>query len=526
MVALNSPHQIIMSDSRFHELLQCSANEMIGRSLHFCMGPLTDFAKIDAAIQNSCQGISATIHVVLYNRHGETRNTVISCSPFLGHAEEQIGCIMDIENSAAITIPKAISESSYAKALISAQQPCMVQLINDAFTSVFGFTSAQMVGRSLRNIQGPRADVGHFDAMTKWASTGRASSGKLWLSSSACFEFHATISILPIVDTQSDCISNLMVLFDCPDASSEGGIEPSGSGGGAILQPNFAALSAQQLWQTDEALAAAMEHRSPSSCSLVSSHAIPESETHSTGYYLEAPGSRVGDCRLVRYAADISPADRAPALCPPTRSPSESLSTCCWPNLPGPRSPPRCATIRRRLVLACDADDDSGGGPRPASITLELLESMADLTIVAAAQRIRVSTTSLKKACRKLGVERWPYRSDRPPPAAAMCRAKATAYLRRLHRKYGGAEPRLLTQGRSPGPASEASPSSVSSDGPEPEDGRGGASGDSEQEAGCADGCWQQSEEEGRGGEGGRGCWGSVGSASPSDLALEVISTG
>ena len=107
---------------------------------------------------------------------------------------------------------------------------------------------------------------------------------------------------------------------------------------------------------------------------------------------------------------------------------------------------------------------------------------MADLTIVAAAQRIRVSTTSLKKACRKLGVERWPYRKDRPAAAAGAGAAPAPrdfdeAYVRKLHRKYGGAGSRR--SGRPAGGVgaggiarleSAASLSSVTSEGTEPED--------------------------------------------------------
>jgi hypothetical protein len=71
-------------------------------------------------------------------------------------------------------------------------------------------------------------------------------------------------------------------------------------------------------------------------------------------------------------------------------------------------------------------------------ITLELLEDMSELTIAAAASRLRVSTTSLKKACRKLGVDRWPYRLEpavaAPPPPAPVDFDEA--YVRRLHRKY------------------------------------------------------------------------------------------
>jgi hypothetical protein len=53
---------------------------------------------------------------------------------------------------------------------------------------------------------------------------------------------------------------------------------------------------------------------------------------------------------------------------------------------------------------------------------------------------LRVSTTSLKKVCRKLGIDRWPYR---PGPVGGCCGARDfdEAYVRRPRSKYGAATP-------------------------------------------------------------------------------------
>jgi hypothetical protein len=85
---------------------------------------------------------------------------------------------------------------------------------------------------------------------------------------------------------------------------------------------------------------------------------------------------------------------------------------------------PSCSKILRRRRPG-EAETDADGAVRRASITLERLEGMADLTLVAAAAALRVATTSLKKACRKLGVDHWPYRKDLPLAGAASAAAEA-----------------------------------------------------------------------------------------------------
>jgi hypothetical protein len=45
----------------------------------------------------------------------------------------------------------------------------------------------------------------------------------------------------------------------------------------------------------------------------------------------------------------------------------------------------------------------------PVSITLEILEQLASLSLPIAASKLGISATAMKNACRKLGISRWPY---------------------------------------------------------------------------------------------------------------------
>ena len=52
----------------------------------------------------------------------------------------------------------------------------------------------------------------------------------------------------------------------------------------------------------------------------------------------------------------------------------------------------------------------------PVNITLETLRTFADVPLSKAATHLGISPTAMKKACRKLGVTRWPYKSTSAPP--------------------------------------------------------------------------------------------------------------
>ena len=95
---------------------------------------------------------------------------------------------------------------------------------------------------------------------------------------------------------------------------------------------------------------------------------------------------------------------------------------------------------------------------KPVKIALDLLEQLSCLSLSQAADTLGISSTAMKKSCRKLGVTRWPYRSDQP--SGGQCHID-DAYVRKIQRKYAasvkkgscGAAMSLLRHGAARGAA-------------------------------------------------------------------------
>ncbi|EKX42822.1 hypothetical protein GUITHDRAFT_111192 [Guillardia theta CCMP2712] len=71
----------------------------------------------------------------------------------------------------------------------------------------------------------------------------------------------------------------------------------------------------------------------------------------------------------------------------------------------------------RVIVAPRSRPDGIDGPPIEVSIDLQVLEPLYCMRQEEAAERLGVCLTSLKSACRKLGVMRWPYKKGGPSSA-------------------------------------------------------------------------------------------------------------
>ena len=53
VVSLEPPHQVLMNDSGLESLLNYATDAIMGRSIKFMIGPLSDLAMLQAAIKNA-----------------------------------------------------------------------------------------------------------------------------------------------------------------------------------------------------------------------------------------------------------------------------------------------------------------------------------------------------------------------------------------------------------------------------------------------------------------------------------------
>ena len=139
----------------------------------------------------------------------------------------------------------------------------------------------------------------------------------------------------------------------------------------------------------------------------------------------------------------------------PSTEPSSPDGSYCSPYAsesdrpgPGARGQPSGVRVFPRRKRGLDPESPIAA----VTVSLEAIRALQDLPVTDAAGRLGISATAFKKACRKLGIERWTYRRVPGPPTDEPAPVTAAR--------------RLLDSPTSPPPWT-ASPSSPVADGPE-----------------------------------------------------------
>jgi hypothetical protein len=302
-----------------------------------------------------------------------------------------------------------------------------------------------MLGRSLYVLNGPNAQCARWSSLFQMACSGQKSQDRL----------------LVLANPATDTLTERLVFVTCTPVAASGGSQ-----------------SLSHILVTFEY---AHEEFPASSNGIAALAEISRSEpTHMDPYASNDPHPL--------YCPSVSPYpvqcpnlsnDNAPFRCPPA-CPSSTAAAPAPPIAPlTSRLPTPCsesgAAIRPRPRGGTGASGVGAGGG-PVVITLEVLRGLDDIPLYRAAALLGVSPSSLKNACRRLGLRRWAdsraaaraaAAGESSPSASAVSAAAGrgaldVAYARRLYRKYAarGAGAGAARRAGS-APAAHAAPTSV-----------------------------------------------------------------
>ena len=353
VVSLEPPHQVLMNDSGLESLLNYATDAIMGRSIKFMMGPLSDLAMLQAAIKNAGYSKSTSIHLALYSSDGCCTNLSVTCSPYHNAFGALVGCHILLEPSHAVSMNTALEYSPSAKVLVSAQAPYLIQAVNEEFTRVFGIGHSQAAGRSLRIIQGPRTDSSRWHALLETACSGFMAQGCISSCASNCIEFESDVCVFPVAD-QNSKIESLIIYFAARTPSRESGM---------ALDSRAMPFSADVPFSADTFK---REDHSGWENSRFSYHSV-QSGVH----WPRSLSESFADSMSMH--AVVSPAD-SPQLTVGREAITPPLASLT-------------IVPRRRSGSA----PYPSGTPSAVSVTLDLLESLADQSITTAAARIRIS---------------------------------------------------------------------------------------------------------------------------------------
>ena len=493
VLGVTAPYKIMDASDDLLDLFQLSAAQCIGRNVGVLSGPDTNTQTFGELMKAVGMGKRARAVLMLYSCSGAGERFCVSAQPYFAPSGELTNALLEMEPCKAPTLKMAAQDDGRAKAIVEASHPFRAVFCSPEFEALYGLAEPMVLGRTLNLIHGPTTDQRTWMQVLTAATQGTPGNVQLVTATSDCREVEVKIEVQPIVNA-AGYISHLLITFLRlrpyrhslpPHHDIEYGLHQCGrQNSSAWDMPSPATIPDSklpgdgQLWAVPQ---------------LMSSSAIAAAPRSTwSGYKVEQMDM------MSRQKGIISPAhDREPFAPPAHRRDAElpcvilpqtqqklpdilENTRCCHklesshfdfdfadPSYAMP-PPPLQLEAQHSNLLAQDPQPDCGRPPAPrvqgvstviprrkagqaggdvaspVSITIETLERYSSVPLSKAAILLGISSTAMKKACRKLGVTRWPYSTHSraklppPPPKSSLTMQVDSAYVRKLFRKYSG----------------------------------------------------------------------------------------
>ena len=450
IVSLEKPFRIIASKGNSSGVLGYSDDEVRGQPLEIFHGPGTRCFLLQCAIENASLAETTRIDLVLCDKWGRSRAVDATFSPFTGGDGITLGCLVSFDATEAIALAEAFDDALNPgpKAIVSAEHPHMVEMVNENLTKFLGFSHNQSAGRGLVGLVcSPRTPPARLYSLIATAAAGRSSRDSLYLRTSAASDLLADACFTPVLDPVSGHIKHVLARFaPCEmivlggadsettlpsPATCAGGPSPfsldehaspylwggGGGGGGGGDDDRCASSASPSPAAADLGGGASPLPTTPRPHSAGPMDVKGEEEAAAAAGPRPRPGhaaaAAASDHPYVRPdRGGVRPRPHGPRRpagdrdAPKSSSPSPSSSSSSSQGGGATIFPRRKAGEKVRPGAALR-------GEGPIVVTLELLTSLEQFPLNKAAERIGLSATALKNACRKLGVRQWNYRRNR-----------------------------------------------------------------------------------------------------------------
>jgi hypothetical protein len=394
IVSAENPFHILATETGFNDLLGHPTDELRYQTIHALTGPLTDIVLLQSSIEKTAVGHSSKVQLVIYDRLGRGARMMLQF--FQNQSSETPEstslCVITFETSDAILLKEAVTGRRCAQTVVSAEWPHRVRFVSDGFTTAFRYTPSQTLGSNISIIRGPGTDVHSWCTLLQTAVNGRMATANLCLRTGEGIDVDTLVCCIPAVEALNGPVTHLLVQLQ------------------TLAPDDVAAL--------DQIKAPAVQYETYSaSCS-------------------EQGSTRSQSPEFCSSTAAESPADGALDTPPPPRIPASEAHEAAAAAEAAALNGGGDATddsVRLRIHTRRKANEAAGSTrtrtpSRPLTLTRALLDALAAAhPLRRAAARLGMSQTSLKAACRKLGVSSWPRRRGPDYRAAA-----AVALVRKL----------------------------------------------------------------------------------------------
>jgi len=409
-ISTAAPHRINYASTEWLDLFQFSREEIAGRTLRIVFGPCTCLKELQRVIETAAHGKEAQATLTCYSSAGQGKNVAIKASPI---GMDGSACNLTMILSDAISFKDASMAEDAPRAIIALGQRQVVEFVNSRFTYEFGIP-ASMAFKALRMIQGPRTDAAQFIQAMNETKAGFVQRLQTYVYTSECRESLCDVQLQPLLGNNGEISHLVAIFFPLEEFTTAPADFPSAHQSAQVFSAEPAMLPAKSCWEPTAATATD-PYQLP---------AIPESP----------PGHNHERGSSVPLAFDFGAFQEALV---PFETPSSGAS----PSEESPSPAGEAATAsgsvpRTSLKLVPRKKRDFSGKSSGAfELTTEKLKEMGRISMKQAAAELGIAPSTLKKACRKLGVERWPHGSHGGSKSKGSMDYDGS-YVRRLFAKY------------------------------------------------------------------------------------------
>ncbi|EKX35143.1 hypothetical protein GUITHDRAFT_166073 [Guillardia theta CCMP2712] len=194
------PYNFLDASSEWSEMFRWSKDALIGRSLSTLQGPMTNVQMLRNTMQ-ACRDSpqqSCTCLLTMYDSFGETKD----CCLEISYIENKQGAIFVIFFDPADSTTQPLQKDS---SIAVVQGSCLprIRYVDPCFNNIFGFDGAQVTGRTVNFLCGPKTDRSSLMSVFKLLSQS-SDVTRLTLYSAQCSEVKVTVKVDKFVTNSSE----------------------------------------------------------------------------------------------------------------------------------------------------------------------------------------------------------------------------------------------------------------------------------------------------------------------------------
>mmetsp|Transcript_38767 Transcript_38767/g.91543 ORF Transcript_38767/g.91543 Transcript_38767/m.91543 type:complete len:542 (-) Transcript_38767:62-1687(-) len=415
-VSTAAPHRISFASNEWLDLFQFSREEMAGRSLRIVFGPCTIMKELQRVIDTARDGKEAQGTIIAYSSSGQGKVVVVKSSPL---GSDGASCKLTMLLSDAISFKDASMVEDAPRAIISLGQRPVVEYVNARFAFDFGVPGT-MAAKALRMIQGPRTDTSSFMQAMCETKTGFVQSVQTYVYSSECKETLCEVRFQPLLGNDG-VISHLLAVFMAVEEFEQ-------------CYSNFELQApATNVAPVAPTLDCTAGHQYPAHLYSTEPAVVSSGDWDCRDSYVlpVIPEGSSDDSASPTGATTFDFGAFEDALAPMEATSNSAIETAT----PSPVSEESSGTRTSLKLVPRKKRDFSGKSSGAFELTTEKLREMGRISMKQAAHELGIAPSTLKKACRKLGVERWPHGSHGGSKSKGSMDYDGS-YVRRLFAKY------------------------------------------------------------------------------------------